>query len=73
MLTAKREHGTREWRKLRNKKLHHLYSIISCSHDQIDGMRRAGYTHLEQMRNVCSISMTEPEMKAVGDLGVDGR
>ena len=39
----------------------------------LERMRWAGYTRLEQMRNVYSISMTKPEMKkAVENLGVDG-
>jgi hypothetical protein len=39
----------------------------------LERMRWAGYTRLEQMRNVYSISVTKAEMKkAVVDVGVDG-
>jgi len=35
LFTAKMEDGTREWRTLRNEKVHHLYSTKLCSHDLI--------------------------------------
>jgi hypothetical protein len=70
LFAAKREDGTREWRKLRNEKAHHLYSTKLCSHDQIR-MRWAGYMRLKQTRNLYSISLTKSEMKrAVRDLGI---
>lgn len=74
MSTAKRDDGKKE-----NGENYVTRRYVICTRPNrvpmilLERMRWAGYTRLEQTRNVCSILVTKPEMKkAAGDQGVDG-